>query len=73
MRAKISAVSAEAKTSAGIIASLPVAVSGMMHLIAPEYMDILFTSFAGKVLIAGCAIWMAIGAGIMWKMIRFDF
>jgi tight adherence protein B len=73
MKAKIRAMSSEAKTSAGIIGAMPVIVIALLQLSAPNYAGVLFTTFAGKVLLAGCAAWMAAGCGVMWRMIRFDF
>jgi tight adherence protein B len=73
MRAKIHAMSTEAKTSAGIIGSLPFIVTILMKLSAPAYIDTIFTTFAGNVIIAACVAWMMVGVFVMWKMIRFDF
>ncbi|WP_209010856.1 type II secretion system F family protein [Labrenzia sp. PHM005] len=73
MKAKIKALSSEAKSSAGIIGSLPFAVGGILFLIAPDYMMILFTSSSGKLIIAGCLFWMFCGIMVMRAMINFDF
>jgi tight adherence protein B len=73
MRGKIVAMSTEAKTSAFIIGCLPIAVTILMHVSSPDYIDVLFVTFAGKVILAGCLAWMMIGVAVMWKMIRFDF
>ncbi|WP_414472849.1 type II secretion system F family protein [Microvirga sp. M2] len=73
MQAKIRAMSAEAKTSAGIIGSLPVIVVTLLSILSPKYIEPLFTAFAGKVLLAACIAWMLTGVLVMWKMIRFDF
>lgn len=73
MQAKIRAMSSEAKTSAGIIGSLPIIVLVGLELVSPKYVEPLFWTFAGKVLLAACVSWMLTGVLIMWKMIRFDF
>jgi tight adherence protein B len=73
MQAKIRAMSTEATTSAGIIASLPIVVVVLMKLASPKYIDLLFTTFAGNLALVGCLLWMTIGVLVMWKMIRFDF
>jgi tight adherence protein B len=72
MRAKIRAVSSEAKASASIIGSLPVAVGGLVYLTSPKYISLLFTTLTGHVVLAGCALWMLIGVLIMRKMINFE-
>jgi len=72
MKAKIKAMSSEAKSSAGIIGSLPFLVGGAVYFTTPAYMTVLFTTNAGKIVIAGSLLWMAIGVFIMRKMISFD-
>jgi len=72
MRAKIRAVSSEAKSSAAIIGSLPVIVGGIVYLTSPKYISLLFTTLAGNVVLAGCALWMLIGVLVMRKMINFE-
>lgn len=72
MRAKVKAMSSEAKASASIIAALPFAVGGMVYITSPKYIELLWTTSTGKMVIAGCAIWMAIGVMAMKKMINFD-
>jgi tight adherence protein B len=72
MKAKIRAVSSEAKASASIIGSLPIVVAGLIYLSSPDYISLLFTTFIGHLVIAGSAIWMLIGMLVMRKMINFD-
>jgi tight adherence protein B len=73
MKAKISAMSAEAKASAGIIASLPFLVTLMVYLTTPDYISILFTDTTGNIILICSGIWMSIGVLVMKKMIDFDF
>ena len=44
MREKVQAMSSEAKSSAGIIGSLPFAVGGMVFFTTPSYVCLLYTS-----------------------------
>jgi tight adherence protein B len=73
MKAKIQAMSMEAKASATIIGSLPPAVAGIVYFTSPQYIELLWTHSMGRVMLAGCAIWMSIGILVMRKMINFDF
>jgi tight adherence protein B len=73
MAAKIQAMSMEAKASAGIIGSLPPAVMILVYLSSPDYIELLWTSQTGRLMLAGCALWMFIGVMVMKKMINFDF
>jgi tight adherence protein B len=73
MKAKIQAMSMEAKASAGIIGALPFAVMGLIFFTSPAYISILFTDPFGRFMLLCCAVWMSIGIFMMRKMINFDF
>ncbi|MBI1202012.1 MAG: pilus assembly protein [Rhodopseudomonas sp.] len=73
MKGKIQAMSQEAKASAGIIGSLPLAVMGLVWVTSPAYINLLFTAQLGHILLAGSAVWMLMGILVMKKMINFDF
>jgi tight adherence protein B len=73
MKAKIQAMSMEAKASAAIIGALPIAVGGLVYLTSPDYIALLWTTDLGRVLILCCAAWMSIGVFVMKQMINFDF
>src|SRR5690606_36809866 len=49
MKGKIRAMSAEAKSSAAIIGSLPVLVTAAIYMLSPDYIMLLFTVTAGYV------------------------
>lgn len=73
MKAKIQAMSMEAKASAMIIASLPFAVMMLVYITSPNYIELLWTSQLGRMMMAACVMWMSIGVLVMRKMINFDF
>jgi tight adherence protein B len=73
MRAKIQAMSQEAKASAAIIGALPIAVMVLVYITSPQYISLLFTNSLGHLMLAGSAVWMTIGVLVMKKMINFDF
>jgi tight adherence protein B len=73
MRGKIQAMSMEAKASAMIIGSLPLAVMGLVSITSPDYIRLLFTEPTGRLMLAASACWMTIGVLVMRKMINFDF
>jgi tight adherence protein B len=73
MKAKIAAMSMEAKASATIIAALPVTVMLLVYITSPDYIMLLWTTSMGNMLLAGSAFWMLIGVFVMKKMINFDF
>lgn len=73
MKAKIRAMSMEAKASAAIIASLPVAVMVLVYISSPTYIQLLWTHPMGRFMLVCCVAWMACGVLVMKKMISFDF
>jgi tight adherence protein B len=73
MKAKIQAMSMEAKASAAIIGSLPPAVMGIVWLTSPTYIELLWTHPTGQLMLLGSATWMFMGCMVMKKMINFDF
>jgi tight adherence protein B len=72
MKNKVKAVSMEAKASAGIIACLPVTVALLVYATSPAYIEKLWITEAGRIVLMGCGIWMFFGVMIMRKMINFD-
>lgn len=73
MRAKIQAMSMEAKSSAGIIGSLPIIVTVLVYLTSPDYIMVLFVTPIGQVVLGISILWMLIGVFVMKRMIAFDF
>ena len=73
MKAKIQAMSMEAKASATIIACLPLAVMILVYITSPDYIQLLWTHPMGRMMMAASAAWMTMGVLVMRKMINFDF
>ncbi|MFN6980593.1 MAG: type II secretion system F family protein [Brevundimonas sp.] len=71
MGEKVKAMSSEALASAGIIASLPPVVMGMVMITSPSYMMSLFTDIRGNFLLLVAAALMGIGVFVMKRMISF--
>ena len=73
MKAKIIAMSMEAKASGIIIGALPIIVGGLVYITSPGYLTPLFTEETGQITMLFSAFWMGLGIFIMKKMINFDF
>ena len=73
MKAKIQAMSMEAKASASIIGALPIAVMTLVYITSPNYISLLWTEPLGRVMLACSVAWMSMGVMVMKKMINFDF
>ena len=72
MRDKAQAMASEAKASAMIIGSLPFCVAGLLSVVNPEYLMLLFTETTGNILLGIGAFWMTMGSLVMKKMINFS-
>ncbi|MBX3578266.1 MAG: type II secretion system F family protein [Rhizobiaceae bacterium] len=72
MKAKVQALSMEAKASAAIIGALPFIVAFLVYLSSPNYIMPLFTTSAGHMIIGISGIWMSIGIFVMRKMMNFE-
>jgi tight adherence protein B len=73
MKAKIQAMSMEAKASAMIIGCLPPGVMLLVYITSPLYIELLWTTSMGRMMLGACATWMFLGVMVMRKMINFDF
>lgn len=72
MKAKVQALSMEAKASAAIIGALPFIVALLVYLTSPDYMTVLFTDPRGQFIIGVSLFWMSIGIFVMRNMINFE-
>jgi len=73
LRMKVNALSAEAKASALVLASLPPGVMVMVYGASPDYIMPLFSTQTGNLMLLLSACWMLIGVLVMRKMINFRF
>jgi tight adherence protein B len=73
MREKIKALSSEAVSSAGVIGCLPPGVAGLLSVVNPHYLTVMFTDHRGHLMLAGGAVWMTFGILVMRKLINFKF
>ncbi|TKT74960.1 type II secretion system F family protein [Aquamicrobium sp. LC103] len=72
MKAKIQALSMEAKASAVIIGALPFLVAFLVYLSSPNYIMPLFTTSTGHLILGVSAVWMSMGIFVMRKMMNFE-
>jgi tight adherence protein B len=72
MQLKIKAMSSEAKASAYIIGSLPFVMFGILMLMSPDYMSVLFTDPRGMIVLGLGLVTMLMGVLVMAKMVKFD-
>ncbi|MFI0844073.1 type II secretion system F family protein [Mesorhizobium sp. IMUNJ 23232] len=72
MKAKVQALSMEAKASAAIIGALPFIVALLVYLSSPSYIMPLFTTTTGNIILGVSGLWMSIGIFVMRQMINFE-
>ncbi len=72
MKAKVNALSMEARASAAIIGALPFIVAFLVYLSSPNYIMPLFTTSTGHLILIVSGIWMSMGIFVMKKMMNFE-
>lgn len=72
MKLKIKAMSSEARASAMILGSLPFLMFAILVVINPGYVMTLFTDPRGILMVGFAFACLAVGVGVMWKMVRFE-
>ncbi len=55
-----------------IIGSLPFAVGGLVYLTSPRYIELLWTTSTGQIVLVGAGLWMSVGIFVMKNMINFE-
>jgi tight adherence protein B len=45
----------------------------LVYVTTPTYMQPMFTQDLGKLMLAGCAVWMTCGVLVMKKMVSFKY
>lgn len=72
MKAKVQALSMEAKASAVIIGALPFLVALLVYLSSPAYIMPLFVTSTGHLILIVSGVWMGIGIFVMRSMMNFE-
>lgn len=68
---EISILSSEMRSSANVLVALPFIVAGAITLFSPDYLDVLFTTDLGLMLVGLQLVLMAAGYWVVQKMIHF--
>lgn len=69
LAATVRVLSAEGRLSAWILGILPFAVGGMINIVNPNFLSLLWTDPAGLNVVAGALVLMVIGVIWMWRVI----
>src|SRR5579862_100744 len=63
---------AQGRLTAGILIALPIAMLGILSILNPHYIGVLFTDPKGPVMLITAAVLQIIGSAILWKIIHFE-
>ena len=72
IRRQIKTLSAEGRISVGILAAIPFGLFVYISAVNPEYIEPLFTTTRGLVLLIGGAVLMTVGIWVMSRMVKID-
>lgn len=72
MKAKVQAMSSEAKASAMIIGSLPFVVASLVSIVRPGYLNPLIETPVGMICLGVAAAMMLTGIFVMYRMVQFE-
>ncbi len=70
--AKVRAMTSEARFSAIVLGGLPIGVLMILMVMSPEYLEPLWTTTEGNLIIAGCVLMYAIGIFFMREMSKVE-
>jgi tight adherence protein B len=71
MRRKIRALAAEARASALILSSLPIAIFAVIQFVTPDFYASVWDEDITKKALAGAGFWMGVGNFIMYRLVNF--
>jgi len=69
---QVQVLSAEGRLSVWILSVLPFGIMLYISIVNPDYIEPLFTTMFGKILLVTGAMWMALGIFVMSRMVRID-
>jgi tight adherence protein B len=73
IRRQVSALSAEGRISAIILIALPFAVAGLIAVVTPDYLQELFETMIGRIMLAFAGFMMFLGTIWIKKLVKVDF
>jgi tight adherence protein B len=72
MRREVAALTAEGKISAIVLGILPPAMAGVMYVVNPSYMQVLFQETMGQIMLGAGILMMVVGFAWMMRTIKIE-
>ena len=72
LRLKVKSLSAEGRLSAIILSVIPLALFGLLAVVAPNFYGEIWGESKAQIILARSAIWLMLGNVIMFRMVRFE-
>jgi tight adherence protein B len=72
IRGEIKTLTAQQKMTGLVIGLLPVGVAGVLMILSPDYLSVLFTSSMGKVMLGMAVVLEAIGIVIIRRILSIE-
>jgi tight adherence protein B len=69
---KVSAISAQGKLTAGIVAMVPLVIMGLMYTLTGDSVINFLSILIGQIIMGAAVVWMLIGFVVLWKMVQID-
>src|SRR4029077_20787445 len=63
---------AQGRLTAGILIALPILMMGLLSILNPHYIGVLFTDPLALIVLVVAAVMQLIGSAILWKIIHFE-
>lgn len=72
IRREVDALTAEGRLSAYILGGLPFVIAGVLLVVNPDYLDPLFNTMHGWVMLGGSLLLLVVGFIVMFRMIKIE-
>lgn len=72
IRRQVNVLSAEGRLSVAILSALPFLILLYISIVNPDYVDVLFTTTPGIILLVFGGLWMGLGIFIMTRIVKID-
>jgi tight adherence protein B len=72
IRRQVNVLSAEGRLSVAILAGLPFFILLYISIVNPDYIEPLFTTLVGNILLVAGGLWMALGIFLMTRIVKID-